>query len=319
MSQHFLLRAQSRTLSLKDIYKGGEDAAYETFKQLRWENGEPSCPKCGAFGCYEISTRRRFKCKGCYSQFSVTSGTMFASRKMEFTDLLAAICIVVNASKGLSSVQLSRDLDVQYKTAWVLAHKIREAMASEVKDMTLSGQIEMDGAYFHPKVRKPNVRKHREDRKDGRAVSSENDRVVIAIRQRQGRTLTFVRKREAEGVEIAKRVVTRDSIVFTDEGRHWSRLDRHFDHREVNHSKMFSDNGKNTNSAESYFSRLRRMVIGQHHGVSAKYLHQYASHAAWMDDHCRRDNGTNARAVIADAMRHPVSRNWKGYWQRVAD
>jgi transposase-like protein len=243
---------------------------------------------------------------------------MFASRKMDFTDLMAAICLVVNASKGLSAVQLSRDLDVQYKTAWVLAHKIREAISAEVKDMTLTGEVEMDGAYFKPKVRKPNVRAHQKDRKDGRSIQHEGERVVIAIRQRQGRTLTFVRKREAEGVDIAKRVVSPNSILFTDEGRHWSRLDRHFDHREVNHSLMYSDHGKNTNGAESYFSRLRRMVIGQHHGVSAKYLHQYAAHCAWLEDHRRRDNGTNARAIVADAMKHPVSRNWKGYWQRRA-
>ena len=61
----------------------------------------------------------------------MTSGTIFASRKMAFVDLLAAICITVNASKGVSMIQLSRDLDCQYKTAFVLAHKLREAMASE--------------------------------------------------------------------------------------------------------------------------------------------------------------------------------------------
>jgi hypothetical protein len=99
---------------------------------------------------------------------------------MDFTDLMAAICLVVNASKGLSAVQLSRDLDVQYKTAWVLAHKIREAISAEVKDMTLTGEVEMDGAYFKPKVRKPNVRAHQKDRKDGRSIQHEGERVVIA-------------------------------------------------------------------------------------------------------------------------------------------
>jgi|GEM_PF-2433782 len=152
----------------------------------------------------------------------------------------------------------------------------------------------------------------------GRKVKLERDRVVIALRQRGGRTRTFVRKTEGEGVDIAKQVVAPDALLFTDAGRHWSRLNRLFDHREVNHSKVYSDHGKNTNGVESYFSRLRRMVIGQHHGVSAKYLHQYAGHCAWLEDHRRRDNGTNARAIVADAMAYPVSRNWKGYWQRSA-
>jgi hypothetical protein len=74
--------------------------------------------------------------RGCYRQFSVTSGTIFASRKLSFVDFLGAICLFVNASKGLSAVQLSRDLDVQYKTAFVLTHKLREAMAAETADMT---------------------------------------------------------------------------------------------------------------------------------------------------------------------------------------
>lgn len=317
MTQHFLLRAESRTLSLKDIYKGGEDAAYETFKQLRWENGEPSCPKCGAFGCYEIKTRRRFKCKGCFHQFSVTSGTIFASRKMDFTDLMAAICIVVNASKGLSAVQLSRDLDVQYKTAWVLAHKLREAMAAEVEKLTLEGEVEIDGAYFGGYVR---PRNYKEDRIDRRLRENRNDKkqVVIAIRQRGGRTRTFVRKSEAEGVEIAHRVVSRKSVIYADEGPWWDKLHIDYIAQRINHSEAYSDMGTNTNSVESLFSRMRRMVAGQHHGVSGKYLHQYAAHTGWLEDHRRRSNGANTRGLIGSSMKHPVSRNWKGYWQRSA-
>ena len=82
-----------------------------------------------AIETYNITSRRRFKCVACHHQFSVTSGTIFASRKLSFTDLLAAIVIFVNGAKGVSALQVSRDLDVQYKTAFVLSHKLREAMA----------------------------------------------------------------------------------------------------------------------------------------------------------------------------------------------
>ena len=67
---------------------------------------------------------------------------------MSFTDLLAAICIIANAAKGISALQLARDLDCQHKTAFVLAHKIREALAAETKGATLFGEVEIDGAYF---------------------------------------------------------------------------------------------------------------------------------------------------------------------------
>ncbi|GHB05033.1 hypothetical protein GCM10009069_29470 [Algimonas arctica] len=118
--QHFLLSAKSRSLSLKAIYKMGEAKAYETFCQLRWPetDGEAVCPRCGCVESYKITTRRKFKCKGCHHQYSVASGTILHSRKLDFTDLLAAVCLFVTGSKGMSAVQFSRTMDVQYKTAW---------------------------------------------------------------------------------------------------------------------------------------------------------------------------------------------------------
>ena len=114
MALHFLLSAAARTLSLKAIFSDGEAAAYRRFCRLGWPetDGEAICPVCGCVDVYNLATRRRFKCAACHRQFSVTSGTIFASRKLWFVDLLGAICLFVNAAKGLSAVQLSRDLDV---------------------------------------------------------------------------------------------------------------------------------------------------------------------------------------------------------------
>jgi transposase-like protein len=307
--------AEARTLSLKEIYQGGESQAYETFKRIRWVDGVAICPDCGGYETYEITTRRKFKCKACKHQFSVTSGTIFHSRKMAFVDLLAAICIFVNAVKGLSALQLSRDLDVQYKTAFVLSHKLREALLAEVAEHELSGEVEIDGAYFGGYVRPENFA---EDRIDRRLAEHQTGarRVVVALRQRKGRTRTFVTHSEAEGVEIAARVVSRKAVVYADEAGHWDRLHQAWIVGRINHREAYSADGANTNQAESFFSRLRRMVTGQHHGVSPKYLHQYAGHAAWLEDHRRRDNGTNARAVVANSLNHAKSRVWAGYWQR---
>jgi transposase-like protein len=318
MAQHFLLSAEARTLSLKGIYKAGEEKAYETFRKLRWteSQGEPVCPKCGCLDHYDIPTRRKFKCAACGAQFSVTSGTMFASRKMAFTDLLAAICIFVNAAKGLSALQLSRDLCVQYKTAWVLAHKLREALSAETATEMLEGEVEIDGAYFGGHVRPEN---RKEDRIDRRELANKSDRrrVVVALRERGGRTLTFIRHREAEGVQIARARMLANTKLFADEASHWDALEAEYVTGRVNHSESYSDgHGKHTNSVESYFSRLRRMVGGQHHHVSHKYLFQYANHAAWMEDHRRRANGANASALLSGALHHPISRVWSGYWQR---
>lgn len=319
MAQHFLLSAKARTLSLKAIYADGEAKAYETFRKLRWPatKGAPVCPHCGGLNAYEVTTRRRFKCSACGKQFSVTSGTILASRKMSFVDLLAAICIVANAAKGISALQLARDLSVQHKTAFVLAHKIREAIAAETNGASLNGEVEVDGAYFGGHIRPANNAENRIDRRLAEHQTGKR-RVVVAFRQRKGRTLPFVVRNEGDAIEIAKRVVSRMAVMHADEASHWDALHAGWLTRRINHSEAYSSPEGCTNQAESYFSRLRRMVAGQHHHVSAQYLHQYAAHAAWIEDHRRMDNGAIAHRALGLALGHKVSRNWKGYWQRGA-
>lgn len=317
MASHFLLSAAARTLSLKEIYKAGEQAAYETFLRLRWPetNGEPVCPDCGCCEIYAITSRRRFKCAACYKQFSVTSGTIFASRKLSFCDLLAAICLFVNGSKGRSAVQFSREMNVQYKTAWVMAHKLREAMQDEVDGHKVGGEVEVDGSYYGGHVRPNNIAAERIDRRLAENQTGTR-RVVIAIRSRKGRTLTFVAKTEAEGVQLVKRNVMPGAVIFADEARHWDILARAFVTKRIDHKEAYSLDGSHTNNAESYFSRLRRMVRGQHHFVSPKYLHQYATHAAWLEDHRERSNGVLCYRLVRNSLAAPISREFKGYWQR---
>ena len=317
MASNFKLTAKARTLSLKDVYGMGEDNAYALFRKLRWPatEGAPVCPKCGHGEAYEIKSRRRFECKDCRRQFSVTSGTIFASRKLSFTDLLAAIAMVSNCAKGMSAVQLSRDLDVQVKTAFVLSHKIREAMASETANQMLGGIVEVDGCYVGGHVREANLREDRVDRRLARNRSPRR-RVVVAIRERKGRTRTFITRHEHQGIAHILKVVSRDSTVHADEAAHWDALHAIFPTHRINHSEAYALGDICTNQAESYFSRLRRMIEGQHHHVSPHYLAAYANHAAFLEDHRIMDNGALAKRTISLAMAHPVSRQWKGYWQR---
>ena len=298
MPQYFLLSAAARTLSLKAIFSAGEEAAYQRFCQLRWPqtDGAPICPSCGCLDVYDLTTRRRFKCAACHHQFSVTSGTIFASRKLSFVDLLGAICLFVNASKGLSAVQLCRDLDVQYKTAFVLMHKLREAMAAETQDTQLHGHVEVDGAAFGGHVRPP--ANAREDRVDRRLLRNRSDkrRVIVVLRQRGGQTLTRSFLREAEGVDFARERITAGSMISADEIAHWDLLEPGFDVRRINHSDAYSHNGTHTNLAESYFARLRRMIAGQHHKVGGQNLNAYAAQAAWLEDHRDQSNGCRTLA-----------------------
>ena len=224
----------------------------------------------------------------------------------------------MNASKGLSAVQLSRDLDVQHKTAFVLMHKLREVMAAETRDMRLSGHVEVDGAAFGGHVRPANARKDRVDRRLLRNRSGKR-RVVVALRQRGGSTLTRTFLREAEGVGFARERIAPGSTISADEIAHWDRLEPGFDVYRINHSDAYSRDGVHTNLAESFFARLRRMVGGQHHKVGGRLLGAYAAHAAWLEDHRGQGNGALADRLIGRTLAAPVSRTWKGYWrQRVA-
>jgi transposase-like protein len=317
--QHFLLSAAARTLSLKTVFSMGEDKAYETFKALRFAetDGEPSCPRCGCVETYKNAKRRNFQCVGCKHQFTVTSGTIFANRKLSFTDLLAAIVIFVNGAKGVSALQVSRDLDVQYKTAFVLSHKLREAMALEQAGRQLNGVVEIDGGYFGGHVRPEN---RKEDRKDRRLKSnlSGKRQCVVIMRERGGRSLPFVVRNEGDAVPFVRDHVGTLATIHADEGSGWDALHAGWDTRRVNHSVAFLDEGVCTNQAESYFSRLRRMEIGTHHHIAGPYLNAYAGEASWREDNRRVPNGTQAAMVAGAAMASRVSRKWAGYWQRAA-
>ena len=177
--------------------------------------------------------------------------------------------------------------------------------------------MELDGAAFGGHVRPANAR---EDRVDRRLLEhrSGKRRVVVALRQRGGRTLTRTFLREAEGVGFARERVAPGSVISADEVAHWDLLAPSFAMQRIDHSDAFSHDGAHTNHAESFFSRLRRMIGGRHHKVDAQHLGAYAGHAAWLEDHRRQSNGALADRLIAGALAAPVSRAWKGYWQRAA-
>jgi transposase-like protein len=315
--QHFLLSAQARTLSLKTVFRMSEDEAYQHFCQLRWpeNDGEAVCPKCGCAESYNITSRRRFKCVACHHQFSVTSGTIFASRKLSFVDLLAAIVIFVNGAKGVSALQVSRDLNVQYKTAFVLSHKLREAMALEQQNRRLDGVVEIDGAYFGGHVKPAN---EKADRKDRRLAPNRNGKrqCVVVMRERGGKSLPFVVRNEGEAAHFAREHIDGMATIHADEGTGWDVLHAGWETKRINHSVRYASPDACTNQAESFFSRLRRMEIGTHHHIAGPYLVAYAQEASWREDNRRIANGSQAALVGESSMASPVSRQWKGYWQR---
>lgn len=295
-----------------------EEEAHSAFQAIRWtaSAGKPVCPYCESDACYTFKARRIFKCKACQKQFSVTSGTIFANRKLPIRDYLLAIAIFVNGAKGYAALQLSRDLDCQYKTAFVLAHKLREAIAAEqaVTDK-LTGEVEVDGAYFGGHIRPANYKANRIDRRRAKYQTGKR-RVVVVMRERGGRTSTNVFQTEAQSVAHIADSVHPSATLYADEAVHWDALHARFLTKRINHQNAYSHDGASTNMAESFFSRLRRAEIGTHHHISGRYLAAYASEMTWREDNRRVSNGEQYLAVARAALNHPVSRVWSGYWQK---
>lgn len=317
MAQHFLLSAKARTLSLAQVMRLTDEEAFAMLVAIRYADngGVPSCGKCGSVSIYTYASRRIFKCKDCGAQFSATSGTIFASRKMAIRDVLAAIAIFANGAKGISALQLSRDLDCQYRTAYVMAHKLRESMTSETDGLTLSGTVEIDGAYFGGHVKPANYKEARIDRRLAENQTGKR-RCVVVMRERGGRTITRVGKSELEAVPTIMQRVAPGTVIHADEATSWDSLHDHYEMRRINHSVCYSDGQACTNGAESFFSRLRRAELGTHHSIRKGYLAAYAGEMAWREDHRRESNGTQFIGIAKLAAQSPVSRQWKGYWQR---
>jgi hypothetical protein len=298
-----------------------DEEAHETFKRMRWsENaGEPFCPRCGCLTVWAIPARAIWQCRACNRQFSVTSGTIFASRKMPIRTYLLAIAIFTNGAKGHPALQLSRDLDCQYKTAFVLSHKLREALGAVVQSgPKLTGEVHVDGMYTGGHRKPENKKAERIDRRLAEEQTGKRQVVVVA-REIMGRTLPFVVARESAAVSLIRQRVASSTVIHADEGSGWDLLHASYDTRRVNHSVEYvADDGANVNQAESWFSRLRRAEYGVHHRISGSYLHQYANEMAWREDARREPNGLQYRRIIGAALHHPKSQAWCGYWQRAA-
>lgn len=317
MAQHFLLSPSAKTLSLVKVMRMSDAEARTAFRKVRWSetDGEPVCPECGCCESYDLKSRQVYKCRACYKQFSITSGTIFHSRKLAVRDILAAIAIFINGAKGYSALQLSRDLSIDYKSAFVMLHKVREAIQIARDAGALSGDVSVDGAYFGGYVKPANKRADRKDRRKVIHQSGKRQSVIVA-REANGRTITHVARTEAEGVAFVAANVKHGSTVHADEASHWDKLAAYFPIKRINHQEAYSLNGACTNQAESFFSRMRRAEIGTHHHIAGSYLSAYAAEMAWRED-CRREaNGAQYAMLMGAVAVTAKSDQWCGYWQR---
>ena len=254
-----------------------EDQARELFERLRWPDG-PVCPHCGVEGQHYKLTPKEgsnrpvrlgvYKCKDCRKQFSVTVGTVFHGSRIPLTKWLLAIYLMCSSKKGMSAHQLHRSLGITYKSAWFMAHRIRKAMEQGPLADKLSGVVEADETYIGGR---------RQGGKRGRG--SENKTPVVALVQRKGKVRSAVMERlTGENLKgYIKDNVEARSTVMTDELSSYKGLDQTFvKHGVIKHSTQEYVRGDvHTNTAEGFFSILKKGIGGIYHHVSKHHLPRY--------------------------------------------
>lgn len=319
MSAHYLLTPASRGMGLSTLMRLSDQEIYRLFCQARWPDtaGLPVCPACD-LPASGPDGRGRYRCKWCLGRFTLTSGTALHGRKLPLRQILLALASWAAAVKGMSALQLSRLVDVQHHTAFGLLHKLRHAIASECQGRRVGGEgreVHADGVYIGGHVRPANWKENRRDRRLARNKNPKR-RVVVAARERQGRTVVTVVRREGNGVPFLVSRVRPGTVVHADEAPSWNDLHAHFDTRRINHQLVYSDGTACTNLAESLFSRLRKLERGQHHHISGPHLYRYAVEVAFREDFRRLSTKNLTMQILSLALNVGSDPVFRGYRQR---
>ena len=257
------------------------DKAREYLEAVRWPDG-PVCPHCGVIGGHYAlhGTAHRpglWKCKDCRKQFSVTVGTVFERSKVALHEWLKAVYLICSSKKGCSAHQLQRTLGVQYKTAWFVAHRIREAMkAPGGMFSTGGGTVEADETYVGGKERN----KHRSKREGVRGTAGKQ--AVFSLVERGGKVRSFhLPSVSADNLRpiLNEQLNAAKTRLMSDDAGQYRLVGPMFaSHEAVNHSGgEYVRGDAHTNTVEGYFSILKRGIIGTFHHVSPQHLQRYAT------------------------------------------
>ncbi|GAB3918384.1 IS1595 family transposase [Mucilaginibacter boryungensis] len=269
----------SQFKSLKQVihYFKDETTCKAYLAKQRWGD-TPSCPHCGNVGAYV--TNRGFKCKAkeCAKKFSVTSGTIFENTKIPLSDWFAAIYLATAHKKGISSLQLSRDLNITQKSAWFILHRVREMLTENAPEM-LTGTVEVDETYVGGATKNKSNKKRAELRLTGGQYFSKTS-VVAMLERESGTVQTTVFKansvKTSDVLPIIQSTVGEQALIITDSSTMYGSLKQSYKHEVVNHvQKEYVRGAMHTNTIEGFFSQLKRGIVGVYHFVSTKHLHRY--------------------------------------------
>jgi transposase-like protein len=279
-----------------------ETKAREYLERMRWPSG-PVCPHCQSVGGYVLKPRAGsktpvragvYKCKTCWRMFSVTVGTVFEGSKIPLSKWLLAFFILGASKKAISSHQLHRMLGVTYKTAWFMSHRIRHAMNPELPlGRKLAGVVEVDETFFG---RKSDV-KH----------SKSSKSCVAALVERGGevRTRVVASVTQKNMGSAIRELVEAGAVINTDNHKAYANLKESRTHDVVSHGKgqytLKTPSGRTAgiNHCESFFSLMKRGMVGAFHHVSREHLPRYCDEFAFRWNTRKLSDGERFERAIA--------------------
>lgn len=283
-----------------------ETEARKYLESIRWPNG-PVCPHCGVEGGhYAIKAKTEgsktaarpglYKCADCRKNFSVTVGTVFERSKIPLTKWLMAAYLMCSSKKGISAHQLHRTLGVTYKTAWFLAHRIREAMIVAPTGPLGSGggTVEVDETYIG---RKKGAKKN----KSGWGHKMQ----VLSLVERGGHVRSIrISGKMFDGIKEGLKQVAPEAHLMTDDARLYWKVGKAFaSHNTVNHSKGEYGRGPvHTNTIEGFFSVFKRGMKGVYQHCSEDHLQRYLTEFDFRYNH-RSSLGVEDGQRVVDALR----------------
>ncbi len=263
----------------------------ELLEQIRWANGV-ECPYCNSKKISKKSEKKqqnRYQCQECKKSFTVTVGTIFHSAK-KLSVWFMVLVLMLNAKKGLSTHQVSRDLGIRQHTIWSIMKKIREAMTTGESEL-LKGIVEMDETYIGGKPRKDNNKKS--DSKRGRGT---NKTAVIGMVERNGKVKAEVSKKSDKlSFKTLSGILKRNTNIIkthliTDEYKGYSPMGTIVDHSFINHKLNFSNGMVHTNTIEGFWSLIKRAWYGSHHHYNRESVHLYVAETSYKYNNRKNKN-----------------------------
>ena len=279
------------------LYFNSEDKCKQTIIESRWKDGDIVCPFCGKHHCYHRSDGS-FRCPVCEKNFSCLVGTIFENTKISLRKWFMAMYLISTHKKGVSSVQLSVDIDVTQKTAWFILHKLRTLFAN-YNNAELSDVVQCDEMYLGGRETNKHESK-RTEKTQGRSIKTKTPIFGMAtswyeeeINHVTGEVVktkySIVNARKVANakaetlIPIIEKYIAEGSLIVTDELSAYCSIDRSkYKHMVVRHgAKEYVINGFTTNGIEGYWGHFKRTIFGIYHMVSKKYLQRYIDESVY--------------------------------------